>query len=225
MLLEAQSEIELVATVEAPKIQSLLIKEELDKKSLLLIVRTAILNCASQFKYSENMTPMQAYVLAEDLLDKMKYDSLEDILLLLKMGRRGELGSNKGRLDADVLFNLFLPAYNEAKAAQWEELHRLAKVQRQKAEEVIDTEAAAYNYGRLDDMVKYMRAEQVKKQYAKPTIDYHGRFINELKKVVHRLETSVLIEELKKAKAAKLLDAVAIYENELNQRNVKVKTP
>lgn len=219
MLLEAQSEVTLVATVEAPKIQSLLIKEELDKKSLLLIVRTAILNCASQFKYSENMTPMQAYVLAEDILDKMKYDSLEDILLLLKMARRGELGSNKGRLDADVLFNLFLPVYNEIKAAQWEELHRLAKVQRQKAEEVIDTEAAAYNYERLSSMAKYLASTSERQKRKHISVDDHNKWLAGLKDVVPRMGSKIIQEELNKAKAAKLLDAVAIYENELIQRN------
>lgn len=219
--MEAQSEVTLVATVDAPKIQSVLIKKELEKKSLLLIVRTAILNTATQFKYSENMTPMQAYVLAEDLLEKMKYDSLEDILLMLKMARRGELGSNKGRLDADVLFNLFLPAYNEKKAEQWEEIHRLAKIQRQKKEATIDTEAAAYNHQRLTDMINYMKSERTKNQKAQSTVDYHALFIQELPKVVHRLSNQQLNQEIEKAKEANLLDAVEIYQTEIDRRNGK----
>lgn len=223
VLLEKESSIVLAETIECRKLNSLLRADDgLSKKQVLQILQIAILNTARSFKYSENMTFMQSAVLAEDLLDKMKYESLEDILLMLKMGRRGELGSNKGRFDSDVLFTLFLPAYNEIKAAQWDEKSRVEKLERAKKEQEDLTAPREYNVDYVNKLHKAWK-ESIKPKVVTstsplPEINHHERFMDNLRYVVSSMTNSELRTEMIRAKNNKAFDAYEIYELELESR-------
>lgn len=223
VILEKESSIVLAETIECRKLNSLLLADDgLSKKQVLQILQIAILNTARSFKYSENMTPMQAYVLADDLLDKMKYESLEDVLLMLKMGRRGELGSNKGRFDSDVLFTLFLPAYNEIKAEQWEEKKRVEKLEREKKEQEDLAAPREYNVDYVDKLHKAWKESKKPKVVTStsplPEINHHERFMMNLRYVVSSMTNSELQKEMIRAKKNKAFDAYEIYELELNSR-------
>ena len=222
LILEKESSLVLSETLECTKIQSLLKSDAIQKKELLEAVRTAILNTARSFKYSENMTKMQAYVLADDLLDKMKYESLEDILLMLKMGRRGELGSNKGRFDSDVLFTLFLPAYNEIKSQQWDEKIRVEKLESEKKEQEDFAKPREYNVNYVDKLHKAWKSSQKPKVLTTtssvPGNNDHVQFMFTLKMIVSSMTNSELRTEMKRAKNNKAFDAYEIYELELKSR-------
>ena len=222
VILEKESSIVLSETIECRKLNSLLRADDgLSKKQVLQILQIAILNTARSFKYSESMTPMQAYVLADDLLDKMKYESLEDILLMLKMGRRGELGSNKGRFDSDVLFTLFLPAYNEIKTEQWEEKKRVEKLEREKKEqeEYSETKSVPEFVQKLHDEWVKNKKVTVKKQEVFEPVDHHANFIKQLLPIVATMTNTELKNEMIRAKNNKVFDAYEIYENELKRRD------
>lgn len=213
LILEKESSIVLSETLDCPKIQTLL-NQSTEKKDLLNVIRSAILNTARSFKYSENMTPMQAFVLADDLLDKMKFETLEDILLMLKMGRRGELGSNKGRFDSEILFNLFLPTYLDIKAAQYEKHNEFIV-----NDEPLTAEEKANQQKLIDELHKAWKADRKpKEQRVFEPIDHHAKFINDLKQLVGSMTNDELRIELSRAKANKVWDAHEIYSNELKQR-------
>ena len=106
---EIESGLTIVKCLESPLISE--VKKSIPIKSLLRSVREIILNSARTFKFSENMDLGQATILANDILDYFQHESLEDIVQMFKMARKGELGSGKGRLDHDVVFNIFIPAY------------------------------------------------------------------------------------------------------------------
>lgn len=217
VILEKESSLLLSETLKCTKIQSLLNLESLSKKELVEAVRTAILNTARSFKYSESMTPMQAYVLADDLLDKMKYESLEDVLLMLKMGRRGELGSNKGRFDSDVLFTMFLPAYNEIKAAQYEKVNEFIVDDLEDVPMIKEEKEKQQKW--LDKLHKLWKADRKpKRPEVFEPVDHHAKFIKDLQQIVNFMTREQLEVELKRAKHSKMWDAYEIYNNELKTR-------
>ena len=223
VILEKESSIDLAETIECRKLNSLLRADDgLSKKQVLQILQIAILNTAQSFKYSEKMTYMQSYVLAEDLLDKMKYESLEDVLLMLKMGRRGELGSNKGRFDSDVLFTLFLPAYNEIKSLQWDEKIRFEKLEREKKEKEDLAAPRDSNTDYVDQLHKAWKDSQKPKvlttKSSVPENNDHVQFMFNLRMIVSSMTNSELRTEMIRAKNNKAFDAYEIYELELNSR-------
>ena len=219
LILKKESSLVLAETLECQKIQTLLnVDNSLSKNDLLAVIRTAIFNTARSFKYSENMTPMQAYVLADDLLDKMKYESLEDVLLLLKMGRRGELGTNKGRFDSDILFNLFLPVYLDKKSQQYEKKNEFIVID--DVEDVpLTSDEKAKQQKWLDELHNSWKAERKpKKSEVFEPIDYPAKFINDLKQIVGSMTNSEIENEMIRAKNNKAFDAYEIYETELKKR-------
>ena len=219
MILEKESSLVLSETLECKKIHSILnVEKSISKTDLLAVVRTSILNTARSFKYSENMTPMQAYVLADDLLDKLKSETLEDILLMLKMGRRGELGSNKGRFDSEILFNLFVPAYLEIKAVQYEKKNEYI-VKDDVDDAPLTKEEKEKQQKWLDELHKSWKADRKPKKYDffEP-IDHHSIFIENLKKDVGEMTKESIQNEMIRAKNHKMMDAYEIYETELKKR-------
>lgn len=221
LILEKESSLVLSETLECKKIQSILnVEKSISKNDLIAVVRTSILNTARSFKYSENMTPMQAYVLADDLIDKMKYETLEDILLMLKMGRRGELGSNKGRFDSEIVFNLFVPAYLDIKAAQYEKKNEfivddtddvpLPDEEKEKQQKLVDK---LHKLWKADRKPKVLTINSVV-----PENNDHVHFMNKLHMIVTSMTNSELKNEMIRAKNNKAFDAYEIYEMELKSR-------
>ena len=192
------------------------IRKQTSDKALLKVVREIVMNTARTFKFSENIDLGQATILASDLLDFFRTDTLEDIIQMLKMARQGELGSGKGRLDHDVVFNIFIPAYLEKKAEAREkllkkeqELHKkenggMSEYARQKFEELSQ---------KLSDNKTY--------EPEKPVVNHHLIWINRLKNSVKNLTLEELhIEKEKAVKSGNSIfeEAVIIYETEIEIR-------
>ncbi len=63
-------------------------------------------------------------LLSSDILEKMKYESLEDIVLMLKMGRQGDFGKNYQSIDSTLICGEWFPAYMDKKSEAIEINHK-----------------------------------------------------------------------------------------------------
>lgn len=70
-----------------------------------------------------DLTPMAIELMAEDLIDAFKYDSLEDIAEALKKGRQGRYGKVYGKMNGIVLAE-WMGKHLEEKAIARETCHK-----------------------------------------------------------------------------------------------------
>lgn len=188
-------------------------------KVILKSIQEIVLNSARTFKYSENMDFSQAAILASDLLNYFRHESLEDIVLLFRMIRQGELGSGKGRLDHDVIFNIFVPAYLEKKAEAREKQARNEKSKFNKA----DGEMSEHAKQKFEELSKMLSVKRIDTPItpSKPVVNHHQVWINSLKINVKNLSLEELYSELDKTKKkdqSLFGEAVKIYNEEIELR-------
>jgi hypothetical protein len=215
ILAEKESELTIEKCMNFPPIQNL--EKEISKKEILKAIRTAVLNTSLAFKFSEKMDIPQATLLAVDLYEFFKTETLEDVFLMLKMARNGFLGSNKGRLDHDTVFNLFVPAYIDKKIEERERQYARQK-------DMLETETFTFseeNKMKLDRLIKPVSEKVTKK---KPVKNDHEIFISRLPELCKNLSDKELKIEMKKAQIYKLTDAYEIYQTESDKRNGHKKT-
>lgn len=192
------------------------IRKQTSDKALLKVVREIVMNTARTFKFSENIDLGQATILASDLLDFFRTDTMEDIIQMLKMARQGELGSGKGRLDHDVVFNIFIPAYLEKKAEAREKLLKKEQELHKKESGVI-SEYARQKFEELSQKLSTNKTYEPEK----PVVNHHLIWINSLKNSVKNLTLEELhIEKEKAVKSGNSIfeEAVIIYETEIEIR-------
>lgn len=77
-----------------------------------------------QFNMNLKLNRVQLVTISFDLLNKLKNETLEDVVLLFRMARLGELGGKLHRLDSHVIFNEWIPIYMEMKSIKREDLIR-----------------------------------------------------------------------------------------------------
>ncbi|MDP9954733.1 hypothetical protein J2X97_000370 [Epilithonimonas hungarica] len=203
--------------LESPTIYE--VTKNLPAKNIIKAVREIILNSARTFKFSENMDLSQATILASDLISYFKNESLEDIVQMFKMARQGELGSGKGRLDHDVVFNVFVPAYLDKKAEIREkQIINENKRLNEPAEEMSD-----YARQKFEELSQILSARRIDKP-STPVINHHQMWLKSLKNNVKTLSLQELYEEKSKAMKSDesvFNEAIKIYQNEIDSREQK----
>lgn len=93
-----------------------------EKKDIVKQVYLIVLRFNRLLNVSKPMDDEQMTVLALDLVEAFKYDTLEDVILLFKMARNLKFG-NIYRIDPPIILS-WLPQYFEMKAEQREKLHK-----------------------------------------------------------------------------------------------------
>jgi len=108
----------------------------IDQNDIVKQVYLIILRFNRLLNVSKPMDDEQMTVLALDLVEAFKYDTLEDIILLFKMARNLKFG-NIYRIDPPTIIS-WIPIYMEQKAVEREHLHKqmLAKPLLQMPEDV-----------------------------------------------------------------------------------------
>lgn len=112
---------------------------------------------------NKKMESFQVQVLAGDLLDAFTGDTIEDIILMFKMARKGEFGQIY-RIDGMVIMS-WVPQYLEYKSEEREKLYRKQESQRKKEEQNIDVSDKAIE--KLDLLISKL-SSPVKDLEAKP---------------------------------------------------------
>lgn len=193
------------------------VTKQLPAKNIIKAVREIILISAKTFKFSENMDLSQATILASDLISYFKHESLEDIVLMFKMIRQGELGSGKGRLDHDVVFTVFVPAYLEKKA----EIREKQMMNEKKKFNESSGEMSDYAKQKFEELSNILYVKIIDTESAKPVVNHHQMWINSLKNNVKTLTLQELYSEKEKAKKADQAvfgEALKIYQDEIKLR-------
>ncbi len=150
----------------------------------------------ANFNVGKSLTTQQSATLASDIVEKYPYETIEDIVLMLKQVRQGIIGDGKDfKLDGQNVLAKWMPDYLDRKYAEVER-------QNQKKNEVLPDENNAVEqfYAKMrakkereekeakaklaiDEMAKSMTREELEKTIAewsqkenmKPYLDYLKR--------------------------------------------------
>lgn len=193
------------------------VSKEFGSKTMKKAICELILISAKSFKFSEKMEMQTAIILTGDLYSYFKNESIEDVALMLKMARTGQLGSGKGRLDSDTLFNVFIPEYLDLKAVEREKEHKRNKTN------FAQVKMSEESYEKFDQLSKRLKANQEEKmaEKTKPVVNHHQMYINSLKNRVKILNDKQLDDNLKNLLASDnevFSDAIQIVKEEIEKR-------
>ena len=150
----------------------------------------------ANFNVGKSLTTQQSATLASDIVEKYPYETIEDIVLMLKQVRQGIIGDGKDfKLDGQNVLAKWMPDYLDRKYAEVERKNQkanealaeennavemfYAKRREQKAREEREQKAKLH----IDEMVKSMDrhiledtiADWSKKEEMKPYLDYLKR--------------------------------------------------
>jgi len=150
----------------------------------------------STFNVGKSLTDQQAALLASDIVEKYPYETIEDIVLMLKQVRQGIIGDGKDfKLDGQNVLAKWMPDYLDRKYTEVERQNQksnevvsdennaveqfYAKLRAKKAKEERDLKVKS----QIDEMAKSMTREQLedtiaewsKKEDMKPYLDYLKR--------------------------------------------------
>lgn len=147
----------------------------------------------ANFNVGKSLTIQQSATLASDIVEKYPYETIEDIVLMLKQVRQGIIGDGKDfKLDGQNVLAKWMPDYLDRKYAEVERKNQkenealaeennavemfYAKRREQKAREEREQKAKLH----IDEMVKSMDRQMLedtitdwsKKEEMKPYLDY-----------------------------------------------------
>lgn len=153
----------------------------------------------SNFNVGKSLSQTQSALLASDIVEKYPYETIEDIVLMLKQVRQGIIGDGKDyKLDGQNVLAKWMPEYLEKKYIEFERLEKnkinefnslddknhpvtlyYAKLRREKAQKEKDEKIKSD----IDEMVKTMDRQMLedtissweKLEGMKPYLDYLKR--------------------------------------------------
>lgn len=97
------------------------LSKNIDERNVVQTITYLILRLSEQFNVGKKFTPEQASILAFDIVEIYQYETIEDILLMLKYVRIGKIGDGKDfKLDAQTILKKWMPQYLELKSEQRE---------------------------------------------------------------------------------------------------------
>jgi hypothetical protein len=68
----------------------------------------------SNFNVGKSLTQQQSAILAADIVEKYPYETIEDVVLMLKQARQGIIGDGKDyKLDGQNVLTKWFPEYLE----------------------------------------------------------------------------------------------------------------
>lgn len=97
------------------------------KSNIIKAISFLILRLSDNFNVKQKFTDNQALMLALDLSEIFDYETLEDVVLMLKLARQGKIGSTEYKLDGQTILHKWVPEYLELKSIERENQHRKSK--------------------------------------------------------------------------------------------------
>ena len=107
------------------------------------------------FTFSTKLNAQQIEIFTIDTLEAFEYESLDDVVLFLKMARTGKFGSAKKGIDSNLVYGDWLPQYMELKAEAREQVKA-----RERGENIRYTEQVKRTYQQMEQRKKLERAKQ-----------------------------------------------------------------
>lgn len=160
------------------------------------VVNVLVTRFIDSFGFSTKLNAIQIETLTVDLLENFQYETLEDIIIFLKMARTGKFGSTGRGVDANLILGDWFPKYLDQKAQIREQNYQKEKTSindnnncavakyyaKQKAKKELKLQEEKMKV-EIDKMVKSMDRQMLEdtildwetKTEMKPYIDYLKR--------------------------------------------------
>lgn len=81
------------------------------------LIETMVKRFAESFGFSSKLSPNQIETLTVDILEAFNYETIEDVIIFLKMCRSGKFGVTGKGLDSNLVLGDWFPKYMELKAS------------------------------------------------------------------------------------------------------------
>lgn len=194
-LLILEKNINLQNAIDGTKIKSL--EKSLGEINMVKVVTYLLMRFSESFNVGKNISNTQAPLIAIDIIEKYPYETIEDVVLMLKQVRQGIIGDGKDyKLDGQNILNKWFPEYLEKKYMEFERLkkqeyslisneidsknHPVAQFYEKRRIEKTRKEKETKMHLEIDEMVKYMDRQMLedtisdweKKQEMKPYMHY-----------------------------------------------------
>lgn len=94
----------------------------------------------SSFNFGKSLSAQQSAILASDIVEKYPYETIEDVVLMLKMVRQGIIGDGKDyKLDGQNVMTKWFPEYLDKKYTEFEIIKQreLAEINKQGDENAV----------------------------------------------------------------------------------------
>jgi hypothetical protein len=93
------------------------------------VVNVLVTRFIDSFGFSTKLNPTQIETLTVDILENFQYETLEDIIIFLKMARTGKFGSTGRGVDSNLILGDWFPKYLDKKAEIREQNYQVEKTQ------------------------------------------------------------------------------------------------
>jgi len=164
-LLFIEKQLTIPKAIDGTKLKKL--EKTLGERDLTKVITYMLLRFSESFNVGKKLTSGQAPLIAIDIIEKYPYETIEDILLMLKQVRQGIIGDGKDyKLDGQNILNKWMPEYLDRKYEEVERANKAIKTAHLKDTE--DKEHPVTAFYRNQHMLK-MKAEAEAK--AKSEID------------------------------------------------------
>lgn len=220
-LAEVESSLSLTKNLSAPLIQT----QTESRLKIMTTIQRAILLTAKTLKYAENMSLELATILTLGVYESFQTYPVEDVLLMLKMGRKEQLTPSKGRLDSEILAQ-WTKMFFEKKEDERERLWNLEKENYNKTAEKLGknfSELPEESQKKLNKLFSKIGKPKEEDTELKPVINHHHIWLTKLKDSVKTLTDTELLQELDKAKKSDsptFGKATEIYQKEKDLRKI-----
>lgn len=194
-LLILEKNMNLQKAIDGTRINKL--EKTLGEINMVKVVTYLLMRFSESFNVGKNITNTQAPLIAIDIIEKYPYETIEDLVLLLKQVRQGIIGDGKDyKLDGQNILNKWFPEYLEKKYIEFERIKKQENVISQD-EKDLRNNAVAQLYAKrnsqkarkereeknkleIDEMVKNMDRQMLedtiasweKQQEMEPYLDY-----------------------------------------------------
>jgi hypothetical protein len=91
------------------------------------VVNVLVTRFIDSFGFSTKLNPTQIETLTVDILENFQYETLEDIIIFLKMARTGKFGSTGRGVDSNLILGDWFPKYLDKKAEIREQNYQVEK--------------------------------------------------------------------------------------------------
>ena len=93
------------------------------------VVNVLVTRFIDSFGFSTKLNPTQIETLTVDILENFQYETLEDIIIFLKMARTGKFGSTGRGVDSNLILGDWFPKYLDKKAEIREQNYQIEKTE------------------------------------------------------------------------------------------------
>lgn len=194
-LLILEKNMTITKAIDGTKIKSL--ERALGEINMVKVVTYLLMRFSESFNVGKNITNAQAPLIAIDIIEKYPYETIEDVVLLLKQVRQGIIGDGKDyKLDGQNILNKWFPEYLEKKYIEFERIKKhensisekeiniqanaVQQFYDKRKQEKIKKEEHEKTLSEIDDMVKFMDRQMLedtildwqKKPDMAPFLDY-----------------------------------------------------